>query len=173
MPQNVKNLILESDDLPEVDCEHSPLSCPWTINSKDENLTVIITCLKWTFNYDFRVRVLARPQGAPNISKQIDLDDHHPLLRSLTDAPNLCEAFAEPHLNTHQLDILAELIEYLDLKFGWNNVAHAHLACPVLALHKYSGTDADQDAQSFMQLIERKINFALGDVSADDDELAN
>ena len=52
-------------------------------------------------------------------------------------------------------------------------MAHAHLACPDLALDKFSGTDADQDAQSFMQLFERKINFALGDVPADDDELAN
>ena len=35
--------------------------------------------------------------GAPNISKQIDLDDHHPLLRSLTDALHFYEAFPEPH----------------------------------------------------------------------------
>ena len=37
---------------------------------------------------------------------------------------------------------------------------------------KFSGTDLDQDAESFMQLIEQKSNFALGDEPADADELA-
>ena len=85
MPQN---LTLDLDDLPENECKHIPLKCPWTITSNGESLTVIITCLKWTFNCDFCVRVTAHPQGAPNFPKQIDLGDHHPLLRSLTDALN-------------------------------------------------------------------------------------
>ena len=55
--------------------------------------------------------------GAPNISKQIDLDDHHPLLRSLTDAIHLYEAFPELHLNSYQLEHLEELMEYLHFKF--------------------------------------------------------
>ena len=42
-------------------------------------------------------------------------------------------------------------------------MANNHLAYPDLALDKFSGTDPDQDAESFVQLIERKINFALGD----------
>ena len=42
-------------------------------------------------------------------------------------------------------------------------MAATHLAYPDLALDKFSGTDPDQDAESFIQLIERKINFALGD----------
>ena len=88
MPQNVGNLIVDSDETPEDECKHFPQICPWTITSKSESLTVFITCLKWTFNYDFSVRVTAHPQGAPNVSKQIDLDDHHPMFRSLTDALN-------------------------------------------------------------------------------------
>ena len=50
-------------------------------------------------------------------------------------------------------------------------MANTHLAYPDLALDKFSGTDPDQDAESFVQLIERKINFALGDALADPDEL--
>ena len=59
-----------------------------------------------TFDFEFCVRVTAYQLGAPNTSKQIDLDDHHPLLRSLTDALHLYEAFPEPHLNSHQLESL-------------------------------------------------------------------
>ena len=42
-------------------------------------------------------------------------------------------------------------------------MANTHLAYPDLAINKFSGTDPDQDAELFIQLIERKINFALGD----------
>ena len=50
-------------------------------------------------------------------------------------------------------------------------MANTHLAYPDLALDKFSGTEPDQDAESFVQLIERKISFALGDASADPDGL--
>ena len=52
-------------------------------------------------------------------------------------------------------------------------MAAAHLAYPDLAVEKFSGTDPDQDAEPFIQLIERKINFALGDSPGDAGELAN
>ena len=52
-------------------------------------------------------------------------------------------------------------------------MAATHLAYPDLALDKFSGTDPDQDAESFIQLIERKINFALGDAPTNVDALAN
>ena len=52
-------------------------------------------------------------------------------------------------------------------------MAAAHLAYPDLAVDKFSGTDPDQDAEAFIQLIERKINFALGDAPADAGELVN
>ena len=52
-------------------------------------------------------------------------------------------------------------------------MAATHLAYPDLALDKFSGTDPDQDAESFIQLIERKIIFAVGDAPANPDALAN
>ena len=53
-------------------------------------------------------------------------------------------------------------------------MAACHLAYPDLAaLDKFSGSDSDQDAESFLQLIERKINFALEDAPANLDALAN
>ena len=48
-----------------------------------------------------------------------------------------------------------------------------HLANPDLASDKISGTNPDQDAKSFLQLIEQKINFALGDAPANPDALTN
>ena len=105
------------DELPEEDCKHIPLKCIWPITYQDTNLKVIITCLTWTFSLEFCVQVTTYQLGAPNVSKQRDLDDHHPLLRSLTDALHLYEAFLEPHLNSHQIEILEKLMEYLHLKF--------------------------------------------------------
>ena len=52
-------------------------------------------------------------------------------------------------------------------------MAATHLACPDLALDKIAGTDPEQDAELFKQLIERKTNFALGDALANPDALAN
>ena len=52
-------------------------------------------------------------------------------------------------------------------------MANTHLAYPDLAIDKFSGTDPDQDAESFIQLIERKVNFALGDAAEDAVELEN
>ena len=52
-------------------------------------------------------------------------------------------------------------------------MANTHLAYPDLALDKFSGTDPDQDAESFIQLIERNFNFALGDAPADPDDLVS
>ena len=52
-------------------------------------------------------------------------------------------------------------------------MANTYLAYPDLALDKFSGTGPDQDAESFIQLVERKINFAIGDAPADAGELVN
>ena len=52
-------------------------------------------------------------------------------------------------------------------------MAAPHLAYPDLAVDKFSGTDPDQDAETFIQLIERKINFAFGDVPGDAGVLKN
>ena len=52
-------------------------------------------------------------------------------------------------------------------------MANTHLAYPDLALDNLSGTDPDHDAECFIQIIERKISFALGDAPADAGELVN
>ena len=52
-------------------------------------------------------------------------------------------------------------------------MANTHLAYPDLAIDKFCGTDSNQDAEFFSQLMERKINFALGDAPADAGELVN
>ena len=52
-------------------------------------------------------------------------------------------------------------------------MAAAHLAYPDLALDKSSGTDPDQDTESFIQLIDRKITFTFGHASANPDALVN
>ena len=118
MPQKPDNSPL--DKIPENECTHVPLICPWIMKSHDETLTVIITCLKWTFKYDFWIRVTVYPEAKSGNSKQIHLNDHHHLLKSLSDALNLYEEFPEPNLNFFQLEILNELIDYLDLKLSEN-----------------------------------------------------
>ena len=117
MPKKSESSVTLLDDLPEEDCNHFPLTCIWPITSQDTNQTVILTCLKWTFNFEFCVRVTAYHLGTPHIPKQIDLDHHHSLLRSLTDALHSYEAFPEPHLNSHLLESLEELMDYLHFKF--------------------------------------------------------
>ena len=52
-------------------------------------------------------------------------------------------------------------------------MAHTHLAYPYRVLDNFSGTDPDQDAESFIQLVERKISCAPGDAPEDADKLAN
>ena len=115
----------------------------------------------------------AHPEGNPHISKQIDINKHNPLLKSLSEALDEYEDYPEPHLNSDQLHILGELLDSLPSENRTPAMANTHLAYPDLAIDKFSGTDPDQDAESFIQLIERKINFALGDAPADAGELVN
>ena len=86
-----EGLILDLDETPEDEYKYHPVNCSRTITANDESITVSITCLKWTLNYDYCVRVTAHPQRAPNVSKQLNLDDCHTLFRSLTDALHLYE----------------------------------------------------------------------------------
>ena len=87
MPHKLDYLPPNWDDI-EDECQHISLRCPWSITSEDETLTVVITCLKRTFNCDFWIKVTAQPEGNPNISKQIDINEHNPLLESLSEAQN-------------------------------------------------------------------------------------
>ena len=117
MPQHFESSITHLDELPEEECKLISINCIWRIICPDTNLIVFITCLKWTFNFEFSVRVTTYQLRAPSIPKQRDLDDHHHPLRSLTGARILYETFPEPHLNSHQLEHLEELMEYLHFKF--------------------------------------------------------
>ena len=112
MPETSENLPPNWDDIDD-ECQVIPLNCPWTIISGNETLTVVITCLKWIFNYDFWIRVTAHPEGNPNILKQIDINKHIPLLVSLSEALDDYEKFPEPHLNSYQLQFFGELLDSL------------------------------------------------------------
>ena len=95
------------------------------------------------------------------------------MLRYLPEALSLNETFSESHLNSFQLEILEELLQKLGLKFERNILAATQLAYPDLALDKFSGTDPDQVVESFIQLVEGKVNFAPGDALANLDAVAN
>ena len=118
MPQKIDSTLLDWDKIPEDECQHNTLNSSWTTTSKNKGVTVVQTLSNMAFNYNFCVPVTAHPQGSTNNSKQIDIDDYHPLLRSSTDGLSLYGAFPEPHFNTHRLDILEKLSEYLDLNFN-------------------------------------------------------
>ena len=139
-----------------------------------ESITVNITYLKWTFIYLFWIRVEIHPQGNPTASQLLDIDEPQPLLKSLSTALLIYYKFPEPHLNESQVHVYGELMDRLSYKVNWIKImANTHVAYPDLALDKFFGSDLDQDAGSFVQLIERKINCALGDAPADPNELVN
>ena len=173
MPQKLDKSPTNWDKI-EDKCQHIPIICPWTIASNYENLSVIITCLEWTFNYEFWIPVTVYSEEKSQISKQVHIWEHSPLRESLSEALFKYYNFPEPHLNDYQLHIFGEFLDYLDSKFPQkNNMAATQLVYPDLALDKFSGTDPDLDAESFIKMIEGKINFALGDAPANPDALAN
>ena len=162
--------ILRDDGFDEI--QH--FNCPWTITTNNEGITVNITYIKWTFNYDFCIRVENHPHGSPKASQLLDIDELHPLFKSLARALLNYYELPEPHLNEFQLHVYGELMDLLYYKVDWTKImANTHLAYPDIALDKFSGTDPDQDAESFVQLIEIKINYALGDAPADLDALVS
>ena len=161
MPRKIENLPPNWDDNEE-DCQHIPLNLSSTITSDDETLAVVMTCLKWTFNYDFWIRVIAHPEENPNTSKRTDSNKHHPLLEPLSEASNDYVDFPEPHLNSHQLHVLGKLLDFSFWEDTIPKMANIHLAYPDLALDKLSGADPDQDAEAFIHLIDCKFFFALG-----------
>ena len=112
MPQSFKNLPPRWDAIGE-ECQHIPLTCPWTITCKDGSLLFIITSLEWTFNYDFWIRVTARPEESPNSFKQKNTDKLHVLLEYLSEALNDYVNIPEPHLTSHQFHNLGELPDFL------------------------------------------------------------
>ena len=115
-----ENLPPKWDDI-DNECQQIPSDCPWTNTSAKATLTVVITCLKWTFNYDFRIKVTAHPEGKPNTSKQMNISQHHPLPASLSEALNDYEDFPEPHLNSHRIHNFGELLDFLFRRYNPHN----------------------------------------------------
>ena len=76
-------------------------------------------------------------------------------------------------MSPYQFYIFGKLLDSLPYEDINPTIANTHLAYPDLASDKVSGTDPDQDAEPFIQLIERKINFAPGDAPGDAGELVN
>ena len=114
------------------------------------------------------------PKGNSKASQFLDIEGPNPLFKSLATALLNHYEFPEPHLNEFQLHVYNELMDHVSSKVSWPTImANTHRAYPDLALDMFSGTDADKDAEFFVQLIERKINFALGDAPADPDDLVS
>ena len=91
-------------------------NCPWTITTSNESLTVNITYLRWTFNYDFWIRVEIQPQGISKASQLLDIDELHPLFKSLGTALLNYYEFPEPHLTEFQLHVYGDIMDHLSYK---------------------------------------------------------
>ena len=115
----------------------------------------------------------AHPERNRSLSKQIDFNQHNPLLGSLSEALEDYEDFPEPHLNSYQLHILGELLDSLFWRYNPHNGQYS--SCLYWSSHRqiFWHRSQSQDTESFIQLIERKINFAPGDAPGDAGELAN
>ena len=130
-------------------------NCPWTITSNTESITVNIIYLKWTFNYDFWIGVQIHPLENTKASQLLDIDKLHPLFKSLATALLNYYEFREPHLNEFQRHIYGELRDHLSYKNDCTTkLANTDFAYPDLALDKFSGTYPNQDAESFVQIID-------------------
>ena len=88
-------------------------NCPWTITSNQESITVNITLLKVDLHYDFWIRVEIHPQGNPKAFQLLDIDELHPLFKSLATALLNYYEFPEPHLTEFQLHVYGELMDHL------------------------------------------------------------
>ena len=91
-------------------------NCPWTISSNNDSITVNITHLKWTFTYDFWVRVENHAQGNFTASRLLNVDELHPLLKSPATALLNYYEFPESHSNEFQLHVYGELMNHLSYK---------------------------------------------------------
>ena len=92
-------------------------NCTWTITSKNIIITVNVTYLKLIFNYDLCIRVEIHPQRNPNAFELLDIDELHPLFKSLATALLNYNEFPEPHLKEFQLHVYGELMDHLSYKF--------------------------------------------------------
>ena len=101
-----------------------------------------------------------------------DINQHHPLLASISEALNEYQDFLEPHLKSYQLQCLGELLDFLFSRYNPHNSQYSSCLSwsshPRIFWHRSRSGD-----RIFYPLIKRKINFALGDAPGDAGELAN
>ena len=67
------------------------------------------------------IRLTAHPERNSNISKQIDIKKHNPLLVSLSETLDYYEDFLEAHLNSYQIHVLGELLDSLFWRYNHYN----------------------------------------------------
>ena len=91
-------------------------NCPWTISTPNESVAGNITYLKWTFNYDFWVREEIHSHGNSKVSQLLDIDELHPLFKSLATALLNYYEFPQPHLSELQHHVYGELMDHLSYK---------------------------------------------------------
>ena len=58
------------------------------------------------------------PQGNPEASQLFDIDELHPLSKSLATALLNYYKYPEPHLNESQLHVYGELVDHLSYKIN-------------------------------------------------------
>ena len=56
------------------------------------------------------------PQGNPKASQLLDIDELHPVFKSLATALLTYYEFPQPHLNEVQLHVYSELVNHLSYK---------------------------------------------------------
>ena len=69
---------------------------------------------------DFQLRFLDpfgnSPLGNPEASQLLDIDEFHPLFKSLATALLNYYEFPEPHLNEFQIQVYGEILDHLSYK---------------------------------------------------------
>ena len=169
MPQKIENLPQNWDNIGNENY------CPWTITLENETLWVVITCLEWTFNYDFWLRVTDHPEGKPVISKLIDINKHHSFLASLSEALSIYEGFPEPQLNSYPLQSFGELLDSIFWRYNPHNGQYSSCLC--WSSHRQSFWHRSRSGRWFFCPTNRTVNqlcsWSAADQPGDAVELAN
>ena len=91
-------------------------NCPWTITTNNESITVKITYLKWTFRYDYWIRVKNQPQENSDASQLFDKTELPSLFKSLATALLNYYELPQRHLKEFQLLVIGEFLDHLSYK---------------------------------------------------------
>ena len=114
-PTNQNSVVWNTFGDDEFD-EIQHINFPWIITTNNENVTVNIIYLKWTFNYDFRMRLEFHTLGNPKAFQLLDIHEFHPIFKSLATALLNYYKFAESHLYEFQTYVYGEFLDHLSYK---------------------------------------------------------